>query len=177
MIYYVLFFNGINKSNTLSTLIWRKICLIGNFVEENWWSRRTHEELCFVSSKCFYSLNKFNKTSFDWQESALPQCLLFALTFLVSSCAPFWMRWRLKICAAHTLYRLGTSGTFIQVSTGLNVLLMTHFTSVILCHWEFCKLSNGVQYKVQFHHCSCHQMVFLSKKMLQLFKSISDRSI
>ena len=47
------------------------------------------EEHCFFSPKCFHSLNKFNKTSFDWQESALPQCLLFALTFLVSSCAPF----------------------------------------------------------------------------------------
>lgn len=99
-----------------------------------------HEEHCFFSLKCFHSLNKFNKTSFDWQEGALPQCLLFALTFLVSSCAPFWMRWRLEICAAHTHYRLGTSGTFMWVSAGLNVLLMTNFKSVILCHWEFCKL-------------------------------------
>lgn len=83
-------FVGQNKS--LFTFSRRDICLIGNFVEENWRPRRTREECCFFTSKCFHSLNKFNKTSFDWQEGALPQCLLFALTFLVSSCAPFWMR-------------------------------------------------------------------------------------
>lgn len=52
----------------------------------NWWSWGTYDEHCFFSSKCFHSLNKFNKTRFDWQQGALPQCLLFALTFLVSSC-------------------------------------------------------------------------------------------
>lgn len=133
-----------------SFFFWKKTNLIlfaPQFEEKFVWletlSRKigVHEEHCFLSSKCFHSLNKFNKTSFDWQESTLPQCLLFALTFLVSSCAPFWMRRRLKICTAHTHYRLGTSGTFIQLSVGLNVLLTTHFRSVILCHWEFCKFS------------------------------------
>lgn len=51
---------------------------------------------CFFSSKCFHSLNKFNKTHYDWQEGALPQCLLFALTFLVSSCAPFF-KWEERL--------------------------------------------------------------------------------
>lgn len=111
---YVVLGSSVSKSITVSLFIWwKKKHLIGRFVG-NWCSWRTREEHCFLSPKCFHSLNKFNKTSFDWQESALPQCLLFALTFLVSSCAPFWMRWRLQICAVHTHYRLGTSRTFIQ---------------------------------------------------------------
>lgn len=103
---------------------------------------RAHEGHCFVSlsPKCFHSLNKFNKTPCDWQEGALPQCLLFALAFLVGSCASFWTRRRLKICTArarahtHALYRWGTSCTFIQASAGVNVLLRTRLTRVIWCH-------------------------------------------
>lgn len=81
--------------------------LIGNVVEESWWSRRTREGRCFFSSKCFHSLNKFNKTGFDWQRGALPQCLLFALAFLVSSCALVLNETKGRKCArthTHTLF-------------------------------------------------------------------------
>lgn len=125
---------GKNKSNTLSTLIWRKFCLLGNFVEENLRSRRTHEEHCFFSSKCFHSLNKFNKTCFDWQESALPQCLLFAITFLVSSCAPFLNEMKTgNVRGMHThIMELGTSGTFIQVSVGASMCYSWHISGGVI---------------------------------------------
>lgn len=156
VMYYALVFCGKNKSNTLSTLIWKKICLIGNFVGENWWSWRTREQHCFFSLKCFHSLNKFNKTSFDWQERALPQCLLFALTFLVSSCAPFWMRWRLKICSAHThtidLEQVG----LLYKSPQAWMCYSWHISEVLFCVIESFVNSAGVQYKLQSHHSSRH---------------------
>lgn len=127
------------QNNSLSTSNWGKerknnSPLIGNFVKESWWSRRTREERCFFSSKCFHSLNKFNKTRFDWQRGALPQCLLFALAFLVSSCAPFLNETKGRKCArTHTLYQSETSRTFTQIPLDF---LIGHISSAVLCNRE-----------------------------------------
>lgn len=130
-------FSGKNKSNPLSTLIWRKICLIGNFAREKIGGHEEHmKNIVVFSPKCFHSLNKFNKTSPDWQETALPQCLLFALTFLVSSCAPF-----LNEMKAENL-RCTHTHTINSEQVGLLYKSPQHWMcyswhSVILCHWEF----------------------------------------
>jgi len=131
------------KGIHFSTVMWRKKkCLIG--VEENWRSEGTHENIVpFFFPKCFHSLNKFNKTSFDWQESDLPQCLLFALTFLVSSCAPFWMRWRLEICIARTHIHTCTHTINLEqvrlLCESLQVWMcyLRHISEVLLHLWEF----------------------------------------
>lgn len=108
--------------------------LIGNVVEESWWSRRTREGRCFFSSKCFHSLNKFNKTGFDWQRGALPQCLLFALAFLVSSCALVLNETKGRKCArTHTLYQSETSRTFTQIPANF---LIGRISSAVLCNRE-----------------------------------------
>lgn len=155
-------FGGKNKSNTLSTLIGRKFCLLGNFVKENLRSRRTHEEHCFFSSKCFHSLNKFNKTSFDWQESALPQCLLFAITFLVSSCVPFLNEMKTgNLRSTHTLWAWNKWDFYTSLRWGFNVLLMTHFRRCYSASFGVFVGSAVALYKRQSHHGRCCQMACL----------------